>query len=184
MVLPQLTRLKMAPMLVTVLALASLAATGCVEHRTAVNPPLPASQAPAGEPTTVTHLIVGSQVVAGPTVPVTEASPMPIDVPVSVWRRDSDGTLHRGDLRVTTARPWWQRFPADIVTDLAPNDFEVFASGTPTFTPVPTFDRAALYAQAASDGYARRELAPKSTPTSAPTTGAAAGTTSKVTPTP
>ena len=194
MVLPQPTRMKIAPVLVAALVgLAGLAAVGCVEHRTAVNPPLPAAPAPAGESATITQLIVGSKVSDEPKAPITEASPMPIDVPVTVWRRDSDGTLSRGDLRVTTARPWWQRFPADIVTDLTPIDFEIFASGTATFTPVETSDRAALYAQAASDGYARREITPKippknepkSTPTSAPTgtpTGAATG--SKVTPTP
>lgn len=201
MILPQPTRIKIAPTLVIVAAFAGLAATGCVEHRTAVNPPLPAAPAPAGESATITQLIVGSKVTDEPHVPITEASPMPIDVPVSVWRRDSDGTLSRGDLRVTTARPWWQRFPADIVTDLTPIDFEIFSSGTATFTPVQTFDRVALYAQAANDGYARREVAPKkpaksepksepknetkSTPTRAPTsTPTDAATGSKVTPTP
>ena len=197
MVLPQPTRMKIAPVLMAVLGMAGLAATGCVEHRTAVNPPLPAAPTPAGESATITQLIVGSKVTAEPHVPITEASPMPIDVPVSVWRRDSDGTLSRGDLRVTTARPWWQRFPADIVTDLTPIDFEIFASGNATFTPVQTFDRVALYAQAANDGYARREVAPKkpaksepksetqSTPTRAPTsTPTDAATGSKVTPTP
>ena len=193
MVLPQPTRMKIAPALMAWLSLAGLAISGCVEHRTAVNPPLPAAPAPAGESATITQLIVGSKVSAEPKAPITEASPMPIDVPVTVWRRDSDGTLSRGDLRVTTARPWWQRFPADIVTDLTPIDFEIFASGTATFAPVATTDRAVLYAQAASDGYARREVTPKATPKSDPQnapkseptvapTGAA--TSSKVTPTP
>ena len=96
---------------------------------------------------------------------MTEASPLPIDLPVSVWRRDSDGTLSRGELRVTTGLPWWQRFPADVVSDLAPIDAEVFASGTPTLTPVPLADRTRLFDQAARDGYAHRDPAPgKSTP--------------------
>jgi hypothetical protein len=143
------------------LVLVGLAAVGCVEHRTAVNPPLPAAPPPAGESATITQLIAGAKVTDEPQAPVTEASPLPIDVPVSVWRRDSDGTLSRGEFRVTTARPWWQRFPADIVTDLTPIDGEVFASDTATFTEVATVDRNDLYAQAERDGYARREATPK-----------------------
>jgi len=146
------------PALLVVLGLSA----GCVEHRTAVNPPLPAAPAAAGEPATITQLITGATVTDEPRVPITESSHLPIDVPVSVWRRDSDGTLNRGELRVTTALPWWQRFPADIVTDLAPIDAQVFASGTPTFTPVVTADRNELFAQAARDGYARRDVAPTS----------------------
>jgi hypothetical protein len=129
-------------------------ACGCVQHRTAVNPPLPASPPPAGESPVITQLIVGAKVIDEPKQPVTHSSPLPLDLPVSVWRRDSDGTLHRGELRVTTALPWWQRFPADAVTDLAPYDAEVFASGTAAFTPVPTADRAQLFAEAERDGYA------------------------------
>lgn len=163
MVPPQPTHIMTAPALLGLL----LWSVGCVEHRTAVNPPLPASPAPAGEPATITQLIAGARVMDEPRAPMTEASPLPIDVPVSVWRRDSDGTLNRGDLRVTTALPWWQRFPADIVSDLAPIDAQVFASGTVTFAPVATVDRTALFAQAERDGYARREAAPKSTPTGA-----------------
>lgn len=146
------TTLLTTPVLLGCLALAC----GCVQHRTAVNPPLPAAPPPAGEAAVVTQLIAGATVIADPNQPVTHASPLPIDLPVSVWRRDSDGTLHRGELRVTTALPWWQRFPADIVTDLAPYDAEIFASGTATFTPVPTADRAALFAAAERDGFAHR----------------------------
>lgn len=143
-------------------ALASLVlACGCVQHRTAVNPPVPAAPPPAGEPAVVTQLIAGATVVSEPRQPVTAASPLPIDLPVSAWRRDSDGALHRSELRVTTALPWWQRFPADIVSDLAPIDAEVFASGTAVFAPVATVDRANLFAEAERDGYAHRGDPPK-----------------------
>ena len=153
-------------------ALMGLVAVGCVEHRTAVNPPLPATPPPAGEARATTQLITGATITSEPQVPVTESSHLPIDVPVSVWRRESDGTISRGELRVTTALPWWQRFPADIVTDLTPIDGLVFASGTASFTPVATADRAALFAQAQSDGYARRQAPPKSSPQPAPATDA------------
>lgn len=139
----------------------SLLSGGCIAHRTAVNPPLPAAPPPPGEPAAITQLITGATVTSNPQAPITESSHLPIDVPVSVWRRDSDGIISRGELRVTTALPWWQRFPADFVTDLAPIEAEVFASGTATFTEVPNADRAVLFAQAERDGYARREAAPK-----------------------
>lgn len=142
-----------------------LMSVGCVEHRTAVSPPVQAAPPPMGEPAAITQLIAGATVTNEPTKPITAASPLPIDLPVSVWRRDSDGTLSRGELRLTTDLPWWQRFPADVVSDLAPIDAEIFASGTPTLTPIPAADRTRLFDQAARDGFAHRDAAPgKSTP--------------------
>jgi hypothetical protein len=145
------------PIMVPALLGSLMMACGCVQHRTAVNPPLPAAPPPAGEPAVTTQLIAGATVVSEPRQPLTHASPLPIDLPVSVWRRDSDGTLSRGELRVTTARPWWQRFPADIVSDLVPVEAEVFASGTAGLTRVEVVDRAQLFAAAERDGYARRD---------------------------
>lgn len=162
MVQPQPPYIPTAPALLGLLVLMGFAMVGCIEHRTAVNPPLPAPPPPAGEPATITQLIAGAKVTDEPQAPVTESSHLPIDVPVSAWRRDSDGTLCRSEMRVTTARPWWQRFPADIVTDLTPIDGEVFASGTVTLTPVATTDRRELFAHAERDGYARLEVAPRS----------------------
>ncbi|HEX3132425.1 MAG TPA: hypothetical protein VHX44_02450 [Planctomycetota bacterium] len=139
--------------------------SGCIEHRTAVSPPIHAPPPPAGEPAAITQMIAGAKVINEPDQPVIGASPLPIDLPVSVWRRDSDGTLNRGELRVTTALPWWQRFPADVVSDLAPIDAEVFASGTATLSPVPVTDRTHLFDQAARNSYAHHDAAPgKSTP--------------------
>lgn len=135
-------------------------ACGCVQHRTAVHPPPAAAPVPAGEPATVTQLIAGTTVVSEPRQAITHASALPIDLPVSVWRRDSDGTLSRGELRVTTARPWWQRLPADVVSDLAPIDAGVEASGTPRLSTVEPVDRAALFAAAERDGYAHRGAPP------------------------
>lgn len=158
---PVITGLTMTVMLL----LPVLVTAGCVQHRTAVSPPLPAAPPPAGERAATTQLITGATVTNEPTQPVTGASPLPIDLPVSVWRRDSDGTLSRGELRVTTGLPWWQRFPADVISDLAPIDAEVFASGTATLTPVPAVDRTHLFDQATRDGFAHHDVAPgKSTP--------------------
>jgi hypothetical protein len=142
------------------LLLPLLVMVGCVEHRTAVSPPVKADPPPAGEPAAITQLIAGSKVINEPDQPVTGASPLPIDLPVSAWRRASDGTLARAELRVTTDLPWWQRFPADVVSDLAPIDAEVFASGTATLSPVPLVDRSRLFDQAARDGYAHHVVAP------------------------
>lgn len=136
------------------LTMGCLVSTGCVQHRTAVSPPLQAAPPPAGEAPAITQLITGATIVKEPHEAATSASPLPIDLPVSVWRRDSDGSLSRGDLRVTTDLPWWQRFPADFFADLTPIDAEVFASGTATLTPVPVADRNLLFDQAARDGYA------------------------------
>ena len=144
-------------------ALALVGATmlgGCIEHRVAVSPPLAAAPAPAGERAAITQMISGSKVVDEPNQPTTVSSPLPIDLPASVWRRDSDGLLSRGEMRVTTTLPWWQRFPADVFVDLTPYDAQIFASGTATLTPVPQADRVELFDQAAHDGYAHTAMAP------------------------
>ncbi len=164
----------------SLLMLMALTAVGCIEHRTTVHPPQPAAPPPAGEPAAITQLITGATITDDPTAPISESSHLPIDVPVSVWRRDSDGIISRGELRVTTGLPWWQRFPADVVSDLAPIEALVSASGTATFTQVQAVDRTALFAQAARDGYARNEAPSGATVT--PGTKAAPG--AKATPTP
>lgn len=145
------------------LALGAVMLGGCIEHRVTVSPPLPAAPAPAGEPAAITQMISGSKVEHEPNQPTTVSSPLPIDLPVSVWRRDSDGLLSRGEMRVTTALPWWQRFPADAFVDFSPYHAQVFASGTATLTPVPQVDRAQLFDQAAHDGYAHTVAAPAPT---------------------
>jgi hypothetical protein len=169
---------KTAPALLGLLVLAAMSAVGCIEHRTTVHPPLPAAPPPAGEPAAITQLITGATITDDPTAPISESSHLPIDVPVSVWRRDSDGLISRGELRLTTDLPWWQRFPADVVSDLAPVEALVFASGTAAFTEVQPVDRTTLFAQAARDGYARREAPNGAKVLPAPPSGA------KATPTP
>ena len=137
---------------------------GCIEHRVAVSPPLPADPPPAGETPATTVLIAGSRFQNEPDHPETFSSALPLDIPISVYRRESDGTITRGELRVTTELPWWQRFPVDAFVDLAPVDATVDAVGMATLSPVPLYDRAAFISQAERDGYARSAAPVKSTP--------------------
>ena len=132
--------------------------SGCIQHRVSVSPPVPAAPVPAGEDAVITQMISGSKVVDAPHELTVVSSPLPIDLPISVWRRDSDGLLSRGESRVTTGLPWWQRFPADIFTDLTPIDAEVFASGSSSLTPITLADQARLFDQAARDGYAHKAI--------------------------
>ena len=79
---------------------------------------------------------------------------LPVDLPVSAWRREADGTLLRCETRVTTPLPWWQRFPADAVSDLLPTTYAAAASTQVVLVPIPPFDEARFLAQARADGYA------------------------------
>lgn len=150
--------------MICVVLFALLIAPGCIEHRAAVSPPLPADPPPAGEKPATTVLIAGSRFQNEPDHPETFSSALPLDIPVSVYRRESDGTIARGELRVTTGLPWWQRFPADAFVDLTPIDATVDAVGMATLTPVSLYDRAAFISQAERDGYARSAAPVKSTP--------------------
>lgn len=155
--------------LLTLAILGMFILSSCVQHRVVVSPPAPAPVASAGEDEAITQMISGSTVVTAPHESTKLSSPLPIDLPISVWRRDSDGLLSRGESRVTTALPWWQRFPADIFTDLTPIDAEVFASGSSSLTPIPVADQARLFDQAARDGYAHKALvSPSPSPPSSP----------------
>jgi len=44
--------------------------------------------------------------------------PLPTDLAITSWTTLGDGSLRRADAWVESPRPWWQRFPADFVTDL------------------------------------------------------------------
>lgn len=52
-----------------------------------------------------------------------QEGPLPLALPVSAWRRLDDGTLTRAHGVALTPRPWWQRFPMDLATDLMPTEF-------------------------------------------------------------
>lgn len=146
------------------LAIVLCALSGCVEHRVAVSPPLSANPPPKGGDQATTTMITGSHFQNEPDHPKTFTSPLPLDVPVSVYRRDSDGSIARGELRVTTALPWWQRFPADFFVDLYPATASVDAVDMATLSPVEPVDRELLLQQAQRDGYARTAAPMKSKP--------------------
>jgi hypothetical protein len=84
-----------------------------------------------------------------------------VDLPVTAWRRSAAGPLERADLRVQTALPWWQRFPADLVADLLPIDAAVGTGTAVTLVTVPRADLEAFIAHAERDGYAHRQGAAK-----------------------
>ena len=125
--------------------------TGCIDHQARVEPP---ARDEPGRPPTHTHIVSGSSFAVDPATTHLVHGSLPIDVPVTAWRREADGTLLRCETRVTTPLPWWQRFPADVVTDLWPSTFAATASTTVVLTPIPPFDEARFLAQARADGYA------------------------------
>jgi hypothetical protein len=149
---------------ISVVLLPLLLTVGCIEHRVTVKPPLPADPPPTGEDRATTVLIAGSRFRNEPTQPENFASPLPLDIPVSVYRRESDGSLARGEFRVITPLPWWQRFPADAVVDLSPIHATVDADGMPPLIPVIPFNRDQFIRQAERDGYARTATPAKSKP--------------------
>ena len=150
-----------------VMALATLAvcalagSTGCVRHQASVTPPAIAPVADDGQ-RPPTFLVAHSKVIERERAkPVTADSPLPIDFPVTAWRRSAAGPLERADLRVQTPLPWWQRFPADLVADFLPIDATVTVDSTITLETVPRVDLDAFLAHAEHDGYAHRTGAAK-----------------------
>lgn len=122
-----------------------LASAGCVRHEVALVPaPGPALQVAAG-PSAARPLAA----------PVTLSSPLPQDLPITAWRHDgpSDALL-RAETRARTPLPWWQRFPADIVTDLAPVTFRCTTEARLDPAPLAATDWPAVVARARAAGYA------------------------------
>ena len=91
----------------------------CIVHRAAVSPQNPDEHQ-------VVVSAMGNSVQDKPTS-YAQSSALPEEIPATLWLRDSEGNLLRGDVTAQTARPWWQRFPADIITDLLPITFRVEA---------------------------------------------------------
>lgn len=118
---------------------------GCVAHVARAVPP----------ETGPTSAAVGTQVVDHFTAPIEERHALPRSLPVTLWSLDADGNLARGDLVIETPLPWWQRFPADVVSDmLLPGTLTAEASGTPTLQRVPHGDPTVLTEHARAAGYA------------------------------
>ncbi len=139
--------MRLLGILVVVMALA-----GCLEHRASVAPS--ADPAAPFEP----ERREGVAVAADPVLPLpagwSATSAQPIERPVSAWFRAEDGRLFRAETLVVTARPWWQRFPVDLATDLWPRPQVIAQSATLAFAPVPRLDDQQLNAAARDAGFA------------------------------
>ena len=135
---------------------------GCVQHQARVGAAQPPLAAPAGDPgdkPTATTVITVSRIAVDP--PATTATSMqPIDLPVSAWRREADGSLARCETRVQTPLSWWQRFPADAVSDLLPWTWTADADGEVRLAVVPATPEADLLSAARRDGYAHGAVPP------------------------
>ena len=129
------------------LVLLAMLGAGCVQHRAVLEPPQD------GPPP---HLVAGPQALASFDEPLVAEGPLPRALSGSAWRRSEDGTLLRAEVQVETPRPWWQRFPADIVSDLIPHDFTVEERTRIRLAPVPAAEPETLTAEARRYGYAGR----------------------------
>ena len=125
-----------------------LVATGCVSHVARVR------SAPSADEVQPSAAI-GSRVHGQQPPVVEERGAQPREIPISTWRRDDEGNVHRGEGLLRTATPWWQRFPADLVSDvLIPTTFTVEAETAVPPVPVPAVDPTALAERARRAGYA------------------------------
>jgi hypothetical protein len=150
---------------------AALLLGGCDTHEVRILPP--PSPAP-GEPGDISFTLsaIGSGLRKDPASESVTTSPLPLQIPVSCLRREADGTISRYEGVATTPLPWWQRFPADMISDPLPWSFIASAQATIVLASVPAADLGALVAQARRDGYARPP-GPATAPSAAPRRGEA-----------
>lgn len=133
---------------------------GCLTHEARIVVPSDAATFnQPGQSTDVTEgrTVIGTESYVSPPGPppnTVQRGPLPQDVCVTAWRRDAEGVISRGDARVLTALPWWQRFPFDMATDFAPADLVVRADATLAIAPVGVHTRKLLDTEAAAAGYA------------------------------
>jgi hypothetical protein len=134
--------------------IAALLLGGCDTHEVRISPPPAAAP---GEPGDLgfTLSAIGNSLRKDPLSESVTTSPLPLQVPISCLRREADGMISRYEGCATTPLPWWQRFPADMISDPLPWTFTASAQATIVLTSVPAADLAALVAQARRDGYAR-----------------------------
>lgn len=154
----------------TALTTVSLMLCGCLTHEARIV--VPADGAPShqpGRPADVTEgrTVIGSESFVSPPGPpahTVHRGPLPQDVCVTAWRRDSEGVISRGDAHLLTALPWWQRFPFDMATDFAPLELVVKAETTLAIAPVLVHSRKQLDTEAAAAGYAPTFPLPQTNP--------------------
>ncbi len=98
---------------------------------------------------------IGTRVHAEQPPLVEDSGAQPREIPISTWRRDDDGNVLRGEGLLRTPTPWWQRFPADVVSDvLWPTTLVAEADLALPPTSIPASDPAALAERARRAGYA------------------------------
>jgi hypothetical protein len=129
-------------------AVAVVVLSGCVEHRTEVAVPAPPADAILATAT------VGGRSASAPAT-VRTRSALPVETDADLIERDGDGRIRRSVVRIATPTPWWQRFPADLATDLTPWTQPITATAALVAVPVDPVPADDLTASARSAGYAR-----------------------------
>lgn len=84
----------------------------------------------------------------------TFSSALPTETQVDAWFRDSEGHIHRAHVHLNSPKPWWQRFPADILSDLlCPGQLQVTAKATLIMQEASSYSKASLDRLAEIYGY-------------------------------
>jgi hypothetical protein len=134
---------------------AGLGLSSCLSHEARIAAP-PAVAATAGGAVDG-NTIIGEHAFAtppGPPASTVQAGPLPQEVLVTAWQCDAAGVISRDQADVRTDLPWWQRFPCDMATDLAPGELVVRTEYRLALKPVTAHTRAELDREAISAGYA------------------------------
>ncbi len=125
------------------LLMASLLLVSCIEHRASVD-------LPDGF-----HVVVDDHM-PPPARSIKRCGPLPQEVRVTAWRREDDGSLMRADGLLRTPLPWWQRFPADLITDILPWTLACEDHHTMSPLALPVISEQELTDEASAHGYASR----------------------------
>ncbi|GEM_PF-2734199 len=136
-----------------------LALSGCDTHEARIQPP-PSDPGSGADDGTFTLSLIGATILKDPLAENVSRSPLPLEVPVTCLRRTADGALSRCDGDALTPLSWWQRFPADLISDPLPWTFTSEAWMAIVLQPVPVTDIAQLVIQARRDGYADADAHP------------------------
>lgn len=106
--------------------LCALSAIGCVQHRATIT---------TIGATDSTSISINGHQLPEDSITSVSTSPLPISQHALAWHRDESGTLHWDATTIRTPLAWWQRFPADLVTDLVPRTLTSAESATLVLTP-------------------------------------------------
>lgn len=141
------------PLRAVVVLATLLMCAGCDTHEARVVPPGPAAPGEPGDQS-FTISIIGATIVKDPLAESVTRSPLPLDLPISCLRREANGSIVRYEGEARTPLPWYQRFPADMISDPLPWTFTARAEATIVLAPLPPADITALLVAARRDGYA------------------------------